>query len=394
MLTIILLLLALVTVLVWPLVFKKRQTGGQAGGDQSLISLQKDNEHLREKQKDQEVNLAVLKERLGKLEQENSRLNRENILFKNTDDDRRTEYEKKVGALNSIKEKIEDDRRKETEGQHEKEIRRLNSLKETWAKHQERVKEAIKAICQKHTIDYVDKVPFRGNPDNTIKICDEFVIFDAKSPASDDLDNFPSYIRLQTESVKKYIKEENVWKDIFLVIPSNTLGVIDQFSFNMADYSVYVVTLDALEPIILTLKKLEEYEFVEQLSPEERDNICRVIGKFAHITKRRVQIDLYFAREFLGALLKSESYLPSDMLEKAIEYERSEKLNPPQEKRVKSISSKELEADSQKIKTEAEAKGISFPASIQENIKSLPLYTDDKPDNKLIENTKGKKKKW
>lgn len=183
---------------------------------------------------------------------------------------------------------------------------------------------------------------------------------------------------MQTESVKKYIKEDNVKKDIFLVIPSNTVDVIAPCLYNMGDYNVYVVTLDALEPIILSLKKLEEYEFVEQLTPEERENICRVIGKFAHMTKRRIQIDQFFGRQFLEILTRCESDLPRDVLEKVVEYEKSEKLNPPVDKRAKLISSEELEVDSQRIRKEAEAKAIAFPASIQEDIKSLPLYRDDK----------------
>jgi hypothetical protein len=47
------------------------------------------------------------------------------------------------------------------------------------------------------------------------------------------------------------------------------------------------------------------------------------------------------------------------------------------EKRAKLISSKELEVDSQNIRKEAEAKAIAFPASVQEDIKSLPLYDDE-----------------
>ena len=100
------------------------------------------------------------------------------------------------------------------------------------------------------------------------------------------------------------MNQKSVKKDIFLVIPSNTLDVIQQFSYNMADYNVYVITLDVLEPLILLLKKIEDYEFVGQLSPEERENICRIVGKFAHITKRKIQIDNFFTYEFLNVLSK------------------------------------------------------------------------------------------
>jgi len=342
-----------------------------------ITILKKDNEHLDTTQNRQMVDFRVLSEKYNRLDQENSSLRKENIIFKQTEIDRDAKYKNDVATLETIKKKIETDREMEITERQRIEINRLTGLKETWATHQESVREVIKGICNRYTVEYVDKVPFKGSPDNTIKICDEFVVFDAKSPASDDLNNFSSYIKLQTESVKKYIKEENVKKDIFLVIPSNTVDVISQFSFNMADYDVYIVTIDALEPIILNLKKLEEYEFVEQLGPEERDNICRVIGKFAHITKRRIQIDQFFGRQFLDILSKCENDLPRDFLEKVVEYERSEKLNPSQEKRAKLISNSELEGDSRKLRREAEAKEIIFPISIQQDIKNLPLYTDE-----------------
>lgn len=142
----------------------------------------------------------------------------------------------------------------------------------------------------------------------------------------------------------------------------------------MADYNVYLVTLDVLEPLILSLKKIEEYEFVNQMSPEERENICRIIGKFAHITKRRIQIDHFFAWEFLEVLTKCKVDLPKEILEKVIEFEKAEKLNPPQERRSKQILTKDLQSDSDKIQREAEAKEIIFPPSIQSKIKDLPLY--------------------
>ena len=148
-------------------------------------------------------------------------------------------------------------------------------------------------------------------------------------------------------------------KDIFLVIPSNTVDVIDSFSYNMADYNVYVVTIDVLEPLILALRKIEDYEFVEQLTPEDRENICRIISKFAHITKRKMQVDIFFTKELIDILKKCEANLPEEIMKKVVEYEKSEKINPPRESRAKHILIQELEAGSE---------------SIQEGIKKLPAY--------------------
>ena len=250
-------------------------------------------------------------------------------------------------------------------------------MKDSWARHQETVKETIKIICQRHVIEYLEKPPFKGNPDNTIKICDEYVVFDAKSPGTEDLKVFYKYIKKQAEDMKKYAKQESVKRDVFLVVPSNTVDAIEQFSFNMGDYNVYVVAVDTLEPIILALRKIEDYEFAEELTPEERENICRILGKFAHTAKRRIQIDHFFARQFLDVLTKCESDVPSDLLEKAVEFEIAEKLNPPQEKRAKRLLSKELIKETEKIRRETEAKDVVFPEAIQEGIKALPIYEED-----------------
>lgn len=226
-------------------------------------------------------------------------------------------------------------------------------MKQTWRDHETRVETTIKDICHAHTIEYVKEVPFKGSPDNTIRIAGEYIIFDAKSPAGDDLENFPKYLKIQTESLKKYVKQENVKSDIFLVVPSNTLDALSQFSYNLADYNVYIITLDSLEPIMLSLKKIEEYEFTEQLTPDERENICRIIGKFAHTAKRKIQIDYFFSFQFMDILSKCNIDLPDDIYKSVQEFEKAEKLNPPQEKRAKQISLEDLRAESERLAVEA-----------------------------------------
>lgn len=311
--------------------------------------LNNDNSHLKAESMKQQTELNLLKENSRSLEEELAAFTKENAIFKKTEDDRRQDHETKASTLGTIIAQFQNERETAEQKNQEKENQRLASMKETWARHETSVQEAIKMICQKHTIEYVDQVPFKGTPDNTIRISDEYIIFDAKSPSSDDLNNFPTYIRAQTESMKKYIKQAGVRKDIFLVIPSNTVDVIDNFSFNMADYNAYVVTIDVLEPLILALRRIEDYEFVEQLTPEDRENICRVIGKFAHVTKRKIQIDLFFMKQFIDVLKKSEANLPTDIKEKVDDYEKSEKINPPRETRSKQILTKDLEAESEDV---------------------------------------------
>ena len=159
------------------------------------------------------------------------------------------------------------------------------------------------------------------------------------------------------------------------MVPTNTLHCIKDFVYNLADYDLYVVSADSLEPLILSLCKIEDYEFAEQLSPEDRENICRIIGKFAHLSKRRIQIDSFFARQFIELAYRCENSLPVDFHEKVLAFERSEKLNPPQEKRAKAINTKDLEAENIKIETEVAAKGIVLPNEVISGMMNdLSLY--------------------
>jgi len=341
--------------------------------------LQKDKEALFTDNNRLNNEINAIKPKIEGLNSELTTLKEENAGYKKVENDRRIKYDEKVATLNVAIERTEKERALEVKAANDKVIAELEEKKNTWSKHQDNVKDTIKLICQKLTIEYVEKPPFKGIPDNTLKICDEFVVFDAKSPGNDDLNNFPTYIKTSAESVKKYANQDSVRKDIFLVVPFNTIEVLNQFVFNMADYNVYVVTLDVLEPIIISLKKIEEYEFVDKLSPEERDDICRIIGKFAHLTKRRIQIDQFFDRHFLEILTKCASDLPKDILGKVIDYEKQEKLNPPQEKRAKQILTKELMTEGQSIKKEAEAKSIAFPENVEQNVNSLQLYANEDP---------------
>ena len=308
--------------------------------------------------------LGLYKERVQNAEYELKVITEENLQLKKDEQFRTEEYKNNVAALNSLREQIQKERADEIRQRHEEELQQLEALKNTWRNHETEVRNRMKALCNKHTIEYVDKVPFKGEPDNTLYICEEHIVFDAKSPSADDLSNFPNYLKDQAEKARKYAKQDGVKTDIFFIVPSNTLHVLKQQVYNMADYHVYIISLEVLEPLVLTLCRIEEYEFAEQLSPEDRENICRILGKFAHLSKRRIQVDSFFAKQFIELAYKCESSLPADIHEKVLEFERSEKLNPPVEKRAKAISIKELETDATQIEKEADAKGIAISSEV------------------------------
>ncbi|RCL67670.1 MAG: hypothetical protein DBW79_00150 [Cryomorphaceae bacterium] len=297
---------------------------------------------------------------LRSISDERNDLKNKNIKLNNEEEKRILDSKKEIEALITLKQSAEDEKQALNNLRVQEEKEAFEQMKSQWVKHEKDVENYLKEICRNYIIKYVGQEEFphpRNKPDNSIEIMDQLIVFDAKSPSNNNLDNFPKYIKDQTENLKKYAKHDDVKNDLFLVIPSNTLHVIDQFSYKIGEYNVFIVTKDALEPIILSLKKIEEYEFVDKLSPEERDNVCSVIGKFAHNTKRRIQIDNFFQREFLSTLDKAKK-LPREILESVIEFENSEKLNPPIEKRKKTIFTKDLKDQVDDIEKDMETHNI------------------------------------
>ena len=167
--------------------------------------------------------VAELHLRLSHLQQEaeslSSELNASKALLAAEDavrEDRLVKYQEGVAQLNALKQTQDSALREMKETAVREAEQRLHAMKETWARHEQNVEAHLKAVCRVLDLDYVDreKVPFNGKPDNTVTVCEQFVIFDAKSPEGEDLQNFPTYVKDQAEKAKKYLADGVMRGDI------------------------------------------------------------------------------------------------------------------------------------------------------------------------------------
>ncbi len=269
-------------------------------------------------------------------------------------EERNAEYERRVEKLNTLVEQMEADHAKAEERILCEVAEREERLSTAWQRHEKEVSESMKSIAKKHDFIRCDKdeYPNPGTPDNVFLIGGMYTVFDAKSPKNpEELNNFPQYLKAQAEGMKKYCKHDNVRKDAFLVVPASTLEVLTTFMYDLAEYTVYVITPESMLPILQMLRTIENYDFAEQLSPEDRDKLCRFIGRLSHTTKRKVQIDTYFSRELVSVLREIDT-LPDEFANDIAMYEQKAKLNPPMEKRAKMISVADVSADVSRIENE------------------------------------------
>ena len=368
----------------------------QLKGD--MVTLKNKNEDLQKKINKGEKEAGALiesdnknREMIGQLQNEISKISIKYDLLNNQfteaqksisqyaqkEEGRVHDHEQRIAGLNSLQKQLEEKLQQIAQEREDEIHRQYTEMERTWLNHEKLVEETLQNICRQHNIEYCDKenFPYSGKPDNSVIICNQYVIFDAKSPEdSENLDNFPAYIKSQAQSVKKYVKGDDIKRDVFLVVPTNAITSLPETVYRIGEVRVYVVTTDSIEPIILALKKIEEYTFVEQLSPEDRENICQVIGKFVHASKRKIQIDTYFSKLFIELLENCDSSLPQNIRDKLDEIEKSEIMNPPAEQRNKMTPLPSIVKSVKVLEKEVEAHEVEVTAVSKEKLETIPLH--------------------
>ncbi|MFM7911673.1 MAG: hypothetical protein ACKO9W_05770, partial [Bacteroidota bacterium] len=202
---------------------------------------------------------GLLNAELGSARQDIQRLSSELAALNQADQQRRTELQSNLTSLSQLKERLAEERLQEHQARQEELERKQQRLRQTWQTHQENVRNKIRQIADRYTLTVVEKFPLKGEPDNVLSLCEQYVVMDAKSPGGEDLANFATYLKAQAEAAVKYTKQEGVLGQLYFVVPSNTLESLQQTVFRFVDYTVYAIPLEALEPVILALVKVEEY---------------------------------------------------------------------------------------------------------------------------------------
>jgi len=240
-------------------------------------------------------------------------------------------------------------------------------LKRTWQDHEINVNKQIKFICQEESIKFIDDWPHDKKPDNVIQICNEFIVFDAKSPRNDDLDHFPNYIKNQVSSLSKYADHKDVKKHLFLVVPENAISALNILTFNDSNYCVHIISPQALGITMWALKQIELYEFAEKLSPEDRENLARAVAGSMNYIKRIIQMNSDMNDTGIQLTEQIMNLISKDSLKsiknKALDYEKGDIINASQQKRGKIIDINKEELRHKDLKSKAQNHKLITPES-------------------------------
>ena len=163
------------------------------------------------------IEKAAIEERFIIVERERNTLKNENISYQKAEEGRQKEVTKSIASALTLQESLEAEKSRLNDERVQEKEDALKKMKLKWSDHERDVQNHLQFICRNNVITYVSQEDFphpRNKPDSSIEIMDQLIVFDAKSPANDDLSNFPKYIKNQTENLKKYAKHDNVKNDL------------------------------------------------------------------------------------------------------------------------------------------------------------------------------------
>ena len=153
-------------------------------------------------------------------------------------------------------------------------------------------------------------------PDFMIGFLDQYIIFDAKVSKAESLQTYiNNAVKTTAQKAKKNSKIASM---IFLVVPTEAITELKAFVYPVDGYSIYVVSPEALAPILASLKKITTYEFADQMDPEQRENLIQAFAEMDFHINLQNAVNILLAKQGTQVLERLQQTDPDIAAEVAI----------------------------------------------------------------------------
>ena len=274
---------------------------------------------VKEENKSHIKDIAELKSQIAKRDAEQDRKEKE---FENT-----------INKLNASDESLKQEKERVQREDEAKREKQKSEWDKMWTEHEQNVIAILSEACKKPAFGFEtydnNNLPegFHGKlkPDFMVAFLDQYIIFDAKVSKSD---NLQVYIRDQVKKTAQKIKgNEMIYSSVFLIVPTAAIGQLKSLHFYEEGFNFFVISPEAIEPILSSFKKIETYEFAEQMDPQERENIIDLIAQFDFHISSRNAVDFALMEHGLATLGKTKKMDPELLKEVAAKKAKIRHLN-------------------------------------------------------------------
>ncbi len=211
-----------------------------------------------------------------------------------------------------------------------------------WNDHEVSVIATLADLCKQPHLQFKsysnNNLPddFDGSlkPDFLIDFLGQYVVFDAKVSKAQSLQ---TYIDDQVKkTAEKMKKSDKIYPHIFLVVPTEAVRELKKLVYAKDQYYFYVISREALSPILASLKRISTYELAETLDPQKRENIINMLADLAtHISYRNAHELLLtkMGADTLERVSRTDPELAAEVEQKRMEKKLSA-LSPSEIKRI------------------------------------------------------------
>ncbi len=260
-----------------------------------------------------------LEEQLRNIRENLRTKEKELVKFQESVERRQKEFEEQTKNLENARKSLEEERIRIQREDAEEQQKILDEKNRKWNDHENEVIYLLKDICKKPELDFsfFDNtnlpVKFDGRlkPDFMIEFLGQYIIFDAKKSSKPD--NIKTYIAEQVKkSAEKYEKNDLINSQVFFVVPQEAIEKMNKLYFFERGFRFFIITKEAIEPILFSFKRIMEYENIEQLDPQERENIVDLIANYDRHISFQNAANIILAKESIY-LMNSKKKLNSKM---------------------------------------------------------------------------------
>lgn len=264
--------------------------------------------------KDAYIKIEKEKELTEKVKEE---LTKKITTFESEQKRKQQDFEKNIEDLEAAKRGYDEERARvirEDEARMKKEIEERDRM---WNEHENTVNAILSSLCKmkEHSFEYFDNTNlpegFDGSlkPDFLIDFLDQYIIFDSKISRRND--SIQTYITDNVKKTAKKLKNKvNIYPTVFFVVPTDAISELKKTYFYEEGFSFYVVSPEALAPILASLKKITNYELMEKLDPLQRENIVSLIADLDYHVYFRNAADIFMSKLGVDILSKARNLDP------------------------------------------------------------------------------------
>lgn len=279
---------------------RKPQSSPQADASKDLVRLEKELQNTRQelaensgKTKRLFIELEQTKAKLEVTQKERDSLQKVLTKVEAKNEEREREHTRGLEKIDAAERALKEERQRVLESEVKAKQIAEEERDRLWNDHENAVIATLTDLCKLPHLQFTsysnNNLPddFDGSlkPDFLIEFLDQYVIFDAKASKAQSLQTYiDDAVKKTADKVRKNSK---IYPHVFLVVPTEAIGELKKLIYAKDEYYFYIVSREALAPILSSLRRISTYELAETLDPQKRENIINMIAELAaHISYR------------------------------------------------------------------------------------------------------------